>query len=65
MEVLVHSSKIHAPVEDVFNWHIREGAFERLNPPWQPFSVVGSDYTINLEISKDFRITRWSHLRKE
>jgi uncharacterized protein len=41
MEILVHSSKIHAPVEDVFNWHIREGAFERLNPPWQPFSVVG------------------------
>jgi uncharacterized protein len=41
MEILVHSSKIHAPVEDVFNWHVREGAFERLNPPWQPFSVVG------------------------
>jgi ligand-binding SRPBCC domain-containing protein len=32
MEILVHSSKIHAPVEDVFNWHVREGAFERLNP---------------------------------
>lgn len=40
MEVLVHSSKIQAPLKDVFNWHIREGAFERLNPPWQPFSVM-------------------------
>ena len=41
MEVFVHSSKIDVNIEDVFNWIIREGAFERLNPPWQPFSVVG------------------------
>jgi uncharacterized protein len=25
---------------DVFSWHIREGAFERLNPPWQKFKVI-------------------------
>ena len=23
----------------VFGWHCRDGAFERLNPPWQPFIV--------------------------
>jgi ligand-binding SRPBCC domain-containing protein len=25
---------------DVSSWHIREGAFERLNPPWQQFKVI-------------------------
>src|SRR6187200_542409 len=25
---------------DLFAWHIREGAFERLNPPWQQFKVI-------------------------
>ena len=25
---------------DVFSWHITEGAFERLNPPWQKFKVI-------------------------
>ena len=25
---------------ELFTWHIREGAFERLNPPWQQFKVI-------------------------
>jgi len=25
---------------EVFLWHMREGAFERLNPPWQQFKVI-------------------------
>ncbi|HZI71366.1 MAG TPA: hypothetical protein VFD60_09410, partial [Nitrososphaeraceae archaeon] len=25
---------------EVFLWHIREGAFERLNPPWHQFKVI-------------------------
>lgn len=25
---------------EVFLWHIRERAFERLNPPWQQFKVI-------------------------
>jgi uncharacterized protein len=25
---------------ELFAWHIREGAFERLNPPWQQFKVI-------------------------
>jgi uncharacterized protein (TIGR01777 family) len=28
------------PLNEVFLWHTREGAFERLNPPWQPFTVI-------------------------
>jgi uncharacterized protein len=29
-----------ASSNEVFSWHIREGAFERLNPPWQQFKVI-------------------------
>jgi uncharacterized protein (TIGR01777 family) len=25
---------------ELFTWHIREGAFERLNPPWHQFKVI-------------------------
>jgi uncharacterized protein len=28
------------PSNELFAWHIREGAFERLNPPWQQFKVI-------------------------
>lgn len=28
------------PAEDVFAWHARPGAFERLNPPWRPVRVI-------------------------
>lgn len=25
---------------EAFSWHIREGAFERINPPWQQFKII-------------------------
>jgi len=37
---LVHSSVVPGPVEDVFAWHERPGAFARLFPPWQPARLV-------------------------
>ncbi len=33
-------SQINAPVEDVFQWHARPGAIERLSPPWDPLVVL-------------------------
>lgn len=39
-EVFERRSRFAAPAEVVFNWHMREGAFERLNPPWAPARVV-------------------------
>ena len=33
-----HIDKISS--NELFAWHIREGAFERLNPPWQQFKVI-------------------------
>lgn len=41
MESFIHSSRIDQPLEKVFAWYIREGAFERLNPPWEQFKVIG------------------------
>ena len=32
-------SRIEAPADEVFRWHARPGAFERLNPPWDPAHI--------------------------
>ena len=29
-----------APADMVFNWHLRPGAFERLNPPWEQARIL-------------------------
>ncbi|WP_304454608.1 TIGR01777 family oxidoreductase [Nocardiopsis sp. YSL2] len=34
------SSVVRAPVDEVFDWHTRPGAFARLAPPWQPARPV-------------------------
>lgn len=33
-------SRISAPVAEVFNWHARPGAIERLSPPWDPLDII-------------------------
>ncbi len=38
---LVRESSIPVPPDELFAWHSREGAFERLGPPWQDIRVVG------------------------
>ena len=35
-----YSSCVDHPIEVVFGWHERPGAFERLTPPWQPVHLV-------------------------
>ena len=37
---LHYSSIVDASVDDVFAWHERPGALQRLVPPWQPLKVV-------------------------
>ena len=39
-ERFVRRTPIEAPAEEVFRWHARPGAFERLTPPWAPVKVV-------------------------
>ena len=33
-------SIIEASLRDVFQWHARQGAIERLSPPWDPLKVI-------------------------
>ena len=35
-----YSSVVDAPRDEVFAWHARPGAFNRLSPPWSPLRVV-------------------------
>jgi uncharacterized protein len=35
-----YSSVVDAPQTEVFDWHTRPGAFNRLSPPWSPMRVV-------------------------
>src|ERR1700743_3381342 len=35
-----YSSVVDAPRTEVFAWHTRPGAFNRLSPPWTPMQVV-------------------------
>lgn len=37
---IMHNSVVAAPLDEVFAWHERPGAFERLTPPWQPVKLV-------------------------
>lgn len=34
------ASRIAAPAADVFDWHAKPGAFERLQPPWEHVQVL-------------------------
>lgn len=36
----VRRSRLAAPASEVFQWHARPGAFERLTPPWEHVRVV-------------------------
>lgn len=40
VETFVHSTRIDQPLEKVFAWHVKNGAFERLRPPWQQLKVI-------------------------
>ena len=40
METFVRRIHIDIPAEEVFRWHARPGALERLNLPWEPVEIV-------------------------
>ena len=39
-ETFEHSSDIAVPVAELADWHLRPGAFQRLQPPWENVTVV-------------------------
>ena len=58
---------LRSPSTQVFGWHCRDGAFERLNPPWQPFIVkerkgqidTGGYVTIQMPLIKHIISITW------
>jgi uncharacterized protein (TIGR01777 family) len=49
-------SSLPHPIDEVFAWHTRPGAFERLNTPWRPVSVVRSSGGISVGAQVEIRI---------
>ncbi len=47
MPKFVQESEVPFPVDEVFAWHMRPGALERLLPPWDDVKVVGREGTID------------------
>jgi uncharacterized protein len=39
-ETFIKSSELPAPIAEAFAWHARPGALDRLNPPWDPATVI-------------------------
>lgn len=62
-ETFIRRVQIEAPVEEVFRWHTRPGALERLTPPWVKMRVLqrkggiedGARVTLELEVGP-FRV---------
>ena len=42
-----YRTRINAPTEEVFRWHARPGALERLTPPWEAVEVIERTGGIN------------------
>lgn len=40
VRIFEKQTAIAAPAEELFAWHARPGAFERLAPPWEPVEIV-------------------------
>ncbi|MDQ6723421.1 MAG: TIGR01777 family oxidoreductase [Thermoproteota archaeon] len=41
------NSEFKLPLSTLFEWHLRDGAFERLNPPWQPLYIISKKGSID------------------
>ncbi len=61
-EIFVRRSRIEAPASEVFRWHARPRAFERLNPPWERVEVVERTGGIE-EGGRAVLLTRFGPLR--
>ncbi|TVP57085.1 MAG: TIGR01777 family protein [Gemmatimonadales bacterium] len=65
MPTFRHRVELDHPVEEVFAWHTRPGAFERLTPPWESVRVVEREGGIRpgarvvLELRKGPATLRW------
>ena len=71
MPVYERRSTMRVPTEELYAWHARPGAFERLAPPWQRVRVVERSGTIEdgdrlvMEIPVGPAHVRWVALHRE
>src|SRR6476619_202948 len=49
MKVFALKSEFDLPLTCLFQWHLRNGAFERLNPPWHPRYIIFKKGSIDNE----------------
>ncbi|MHC4931805.1 MAG: NAD-dependent epimerase/dehydratase family protein, partial [Planctomycetota bacterium] len=52
MEIFRRQTRIPAPAAEVFDWHARPGAIERLTPPWERIEISGRNGGIDKEGSR-------------
>lgn len=62
----LRTTSMPAAVEELFDWHLRAGAFERLNPPWQrttmvlPAGPVAEGSTVTVRVPLGPASLRWT-----
>lgn len=67
----VRSVRVPVPVSELFAWHERDGAFERLSPPWQHVRVVSrsggirSGSTVALDVKTLGVTSRWHVVHRD
>jgi uncharacterized protein (TIGR01777 family) len=67
---LVATSRLAASPDDVFAWHARPGALERLTPPWERVRVIAREGTIHdgdrveLELRAALLRRRWTAVHR-
>ncbi len=55
-KIFKKQSEINAPVEEVFKWHARPGAIERLSPPWDPLEIISQTGGIHIGAEVKMRL---------
>jgi uncharacterized protein (TIGR01777 family) len=53
---LEFKSKINCSASELFEWHAREGAFERLTPSWEPVRVIERKGKIYGELPEEVKL---------
>ncbi len=43
MPIFERQSEVNCSAQELFDWHLRPGAFLRLAPPWEPIELVSSE----------------------
>jgi uncharacterized protein (TIGR01777 family) len=63
-ETFVYRSKIPASAEQLYAWHARPSAFQRLQPPWEPIDIVSQDGRFGDRLRITFRAHWLGPLRR-